>query len=423
MNIKHLLVTVAYLLVIFTVFGAIAFGLNFHTAPLIEENNKGAEFAPLLAVLPGAKDFERIYDAADAGASTLVGIPTSVLAIYKETSGLGFVFRVSATTQYTGASPMEASVGIDAEGRICGIQIDTYTESIDFRDKDPNYLGAFLGKDSALPDIGTVSGATYSSTAFKESISAGFSALIANNLVAEGVKSDAQILTEMIPTLAPGFSKTVEMTVSGKMEKALRAENGAGFAYVLKDGDASYLAIVNAMGAAKLYNVAGEDVTAENAALVGEALAHATANQEDFSTALKTKLEREYPNATDITPCVLTTYNTVVAAYSFTVDGATCYAFYSRSVGFHQMDVYLFLDASGAIMKMDAKQFIFDEEYFMAFGGMDPAGYKQGFVGITGDTWNGDAAIIATATMTSNAVKQSTTDVFDAFKTIQNGGA
>ena len=40
MNVKHLLSTVAILLVILAVFGGIMFGLNFHTAPLIEENNK-----------------------------------------------------------------------------------------------------------------------------------------------------------------------------------------------------------------------------------------------------------------------------------------------------------------------------------------------------------------------------------------------
>ena len=53
MNIKHLINTVAILLAFVVVFGAIMFGLNFITAPIIEENNKGAEFAPLLAVKIG----------------------------------------------------------------------------------------------------------------------------------------------------------------------------------------------------------------------------------------------------------------------------------------------------------------------------------------------------------------------------------
>ena len=101
--------------------------------------------------------------------------------------------------------------------------------------------------------------------------------------------------------------------------------------------------------------------------------------------------------------------------------GAEYYGFYSRSYGFHQMDVYIVLDENGAIAKIDAKQFIFDEDYFMNFGGMDATEYKNGFVGLTGETFNGDAAIIATATMTSNAMKEATSDAFAAFDSIKGG--
>jgi hypothetical protein len=86
------------------------------------------------------------------------------------------------------------------------------------------------------------------------------------------------------------------------------------------------------------------------------------------------------------------------------------------------MDVYFVLDANGAIAKMDARQFIFEEEYFNNFGGMNNADYKAGFEGLTTDTFNGDQAVIATATMTSNAMKQSTSDAFATFNAI-NGGA
>ena len=51
-----------------------------------------------------------------------------------------------------------------------------------------------------------------------------------------------------------------------------------------------------------------------------------------------------------------------------------------------------------------------------------PVSYKEGFVGITGDTWTGDAAIIATATKTSDAMKEATTDAFASFDSIQKGG-
>lgn len=86
------------------------------------------------------------------------------------------------------------------------------------------------------------------------------------------------------------------------------------------------------------------------------------------------------------------------------------------------MDVYFVLDANGAIAKMDAKQLIFEEEYFNSFGGVNEPDYKNGFVGQTSGTWTDDKAVIATATMTSNAMKQSTKDAFDTFKSIVNGG-
>ncbi len=421
MNIKHLLNTIVILLAIALVFGAAMFGLNFITGPIIEEHNKGAEFAPLLAVMPEAENFELVYDSANASASTLTGIPESVIAIYKETSDKGYVVRTKASTQYS-KDPMELTFGVNAEGKICGIQLDVYTDSIDFRSKDANYISSYLEKDSALADIGTVSGATYSSTAFKNAVSEGFSALITNQLIAEGVKSDAQILQEMIPTLAPGMLKTEEVAVSGNIEKALKAGNDAGFAYVIKNGDASFLALVNATGVCKVYDVAGADVTDAQASIADEAKAHASANQKSYTEDLNTKISRLFEDASELTALEIDTFNTVVSAVSFKSGGADYYGFYSRSIGFHQMDVYFVIDANGAIAKMDAKQFIFEEEYFMNFGGMDAGSYKSGFEGLTTDTWNGEAAVIATATMTSNAMKQSTDDAFATFNAI-NGGA
>ena len=412
MNIKHLINTIVILLAFCVVFGAVMFGLNFITGPIIEANNKGAEFAPLLAVMPDADNFEDVT-------STLAGVPESVIAIYKETSGRGFVVRAKASTQYS-KEPMEITFGITADGKICGIQLDVYTDSIDFRAKDANYINSYLEKDSALADIGTVSGATYSSSAFKNAVSEGFAALISNSLIVEGVKSDAQILQEMIPTLAPGMLKTEEVAASGNIEKALKAGNDAGFAFVVKNGDASFLALVNATGACKVYDVNGADVTDAQTAIADEARAAASA-QKSYTEDLSTKITRLYADASEITPVELTTFNTVVAAVSFKSEGATYYGFYSRSIGFHQMDVYFVIDANGAIAKMDAKQFIFDEEYFSNFGGMDVGAYKGGFAGLTSDTFTGEQAVIATATMTSDAMKQSTTDAFEAFNAIKGG--
>ena len=410
-----LLKTFVILVVIVAIFGAATYGLNFYTGPIIAKNNAGAANDKLNAVMPGGTGYEEIT-------ATLSDLPATVTEVYKETSGLGYVLVCTAESSYS-AAPMEITLGVAADGKISGVEITAYndTASFDFRTKDPNYLASYVGQDSALADVGLVAGSTFSSTAFKTSIAAAMEAMAANNLVSAGVKSDDQILTELIPTVAPGFTKLAEAEGTGNIQKVFTAENGTGFAYIVKSGDATVLAIVNAMGVCKVYDVEGADVTANCADAAAEAVAHASATPNKFTDDLTTKVGRMMDGAADITPIALDTFNTVVSAVSFTVDGATYYAFYSRSIGFHQMDVFFVIDENGAITKMDAKQFIFDEEYFMAFGGMDVTAYKDGFVGITGESFTGDEVIIATATMTSNAVKESTQDAFDAFNALKGG--
>lgn len=410
-----LLKTFVILLVIVALFGGAMYGLNLYTGPIIEKNNAGAANDKLNAVMPGGTGYEDIT-------ATLSDLPASVTEVHKETSGLGYVILCTAESSYSTA-PMEITLGVSADGKISGVEITAYndTESFDFRAKDPNYLTSYIGQDSALADVGLVAGSTFSSTAFKNAITEAMGILIANDMIAAGVKGDDQILTELIATVAPGFTKLTEEAGTGNIQKILTAENGTGFAYIVKSGDATVLAIVNAMGVCKVYNVEGADVTAENDGVVTEVTAHAATKPNKFTDDLTAKIGRMMEGAADITPVALDTFNTVVSAASFTLDGATYYGFYARSIGFHQMDVFFVIDENGAITKMDAKQFIFDEEYFMAFGGMDVGAYKDGFVGITGETFTGDETIIATATMTSNAMKEATQDAFDAFNALKGG--
>ena len=404
MKMNEIIKSVALILAIVVVFGAAMFALNLHTGPIIEANNKGAEFAPLLAVMPEGASFDGEALITD----TLTGLPESVIAVYKEATGLGFAVKCKASSQYS-KTPMEITIGITADGKICGLQLDGYTDSIDFRDKDASYMDSFIGKDSALADVNLVAGCTFSSTAFKNAVSEGLSALISNSLIAEGVKSPAQILTELIPTVHAGLAsgsalKCDPVEGSGNIQSGFKGTNGSGFAYIMTKGEESYLAVTNMLGGCKIYNVDGADVTADHADLATEALTHTNANGTSFTEAANKKFSTMMPDATDMKPV--------------TVD----YGFYSKSFGFQGMDVYVVIDANGAIAKIDAKTFIFEEEYFNDFGGMDVSAYKDGFKGLTSETFDGSQAIIATATMTSNAMKQSTSDAFAAFKAITTNG-
>ncbi len=413
-------------LIIIVVFAGSMFALNFLTGPIIEANNAGAEFAPLLAVMPEGATFDGealIYSSDNASTSNLVEVPASVKSIYKEKNGLGYAIRCTAESDYSTA-PMEITIGISADGKICGVEINSYndTEAFDFRKKDPNYLSSYIGKDSALADIGTVTGATYSSEAFKNSVSEAMGVLIANEMIEEGKKSDEQILTELIPTVAPGIVKTEEVSVSGNIVKALKAGNDAGFAYVIAEGETKYLAIVNAMGACKVYNVEGAEVTVDKTAIVNEAKTHASTNQKDYLQAFTTTIGQMMSGAENVTAVQAEIFNTIVATVKFNLNGVEYYGFYSRSIGFHQMDVYVIIDSNGAIAKVSAKQLIFEEQYFFGFAGV-PNGYFGGFNGLTEETWgDGEKAIIATATMTSNAMKQAVNDAFGFFNSIDKGG-
>ena len=48
---------------------------------------------------------------------------------------------------------------------------------------------------------------------------------------------------------------------------------------------------------------------------------------------------------------------------------------------------------------------------------------KAGFNGLTADTWTGEQAVITGATMTSDAVKTSTNDIFAAYEILKGGAA
>lgn len=380
--------------------------VNMITGPVIDAQRNAAANEALLEVLPEGKDFEELANLAE------LGLPEAITNVYKETSGTGYVFRVLSAGYKPG---MIVMVGIDSQGKITGSKC---LETQDTYGKEPQIDNTYNGQSLSDFTPNIISGATMTSNGYRDAVNIALQAFI----LATGGKLDPSIeLEAKIPELAPGFTNPTAVEASGNIKKALKASNDAGFAYIFSDGETAFLALVNASGGCMVYDIEGNDVTATNEAIVTEAKAHASANQKSFVDDLTAKINRLFADASDVTALDINTFNTVVAAVSFKSGGADYYGFYSRSVGFHQMDVYLVIDANGAIAKMDAKQFIFDEEYFFNFGGMDIGSYKGGFVGITPDTWTGDQAIIATATMTSNAVKQSTDDSFATFNAIKGG--
>ena len=409
------------LIAVFAVFALVLFGLNFVTAPLIEANGASQALAPLKSVMPDAKGFEEMTGLAD--------VPATVQGIYAETSGMGYAVKLSTTEGYT-HDPMEITMAVDAEGKISGVEVNTYPDSKDF---GADYPATYVGQDSAMADVSLVAGVTYSSSAFKNAVSDGLGVLIANGLISEGVKGDAQILEELMPQLCPGVATAegiaqveVDEAASGTyIAKAMKAVNGNLVACIVTDGDSTYLAAANNDGSCTVFDVEGKDVTADaNAALVDEVKAYAAANTVPATDKELKKLQKMAGETAVLEQTALEgVYNTVAGAYTVTDGENVSYAFAVRPYGYSNqpMEFYFIIDADGAIVSMDADEFILIAEYFTSYT-LDEKEYKAGFAGSTGDSFNADTALIAGATISSNAARVAAEDAFAAFAAVKNGG-
>ena len=415
------------LVLIFAVFALVLFGINIFAAPLIEANGSAQQFAPLYSVMPEAKGFELIYDANDSAASALVDVPETVQAIYSETSGLGYAIRLSTTQGYT-KEPIELTIAIDAEGKISGTELTAYPDTKDF---GADYPGSFIGQDSALGDVGLVAGVTYSSSAFKNAVSDGFAALIGNGLVGAGVKSDAQILTELSVQVFTGLANRDGVAqveepeiAEGQftfIQKIMKALNGSGFAFIAKDGESSYLLIANVSGTVRVYDIEGKDVTeTANAAMVEEASSYAAANTVSTADAEQKKLRTMVSEGAELTALSLgDAFNSVTGAYRIADGETTLYGFCARPYAYSNQPiaVYFVLDENGAIVSMASDEIILFGEYFTSYE-LDESQYKEGFAGLTADSFTGEQALISGATASTNAMTVATEDVFAAFQAI-----
>ncbi len=416
---KQCITTFVLIFALLIVFSAAAVGLNFVTGPIIEKNEASRASGALAKVFPGGKGFEEV------DLSTLTDLPDTLVSVHKETSGAGYVLNMSTTKGYTG-NAIKLSFGVDSEGKIVGISLDDYPESKDF---GAGYPDTFVGQDSTLAGVQLVAGCTYSSKAFRDAVADGMNLLVANGLMTAGVKTDEQLLLELVPTVhsglvnGSGIAQYDELDGDGTFAKILKSKNGSGFGYIVKDGEQTLLAVTNASGKAKVYNTEGADVTAQYASIADSAKAHtlgSPANTLDRDTLRLTAL---LEGATVTAAELPESFNSVTNLYTLQKDGATYYGMVARTYGYDNkvMGVYYVVDAEGAIVGMNVDTLIFDAEYYHSYT-LDPASYKAGFKGLTQDTFNGEIAAIAGATYTADSVKQATDDIFAVYSA-QKGGA
>ena len=197
-NIKSVIVLTSICLVVALLLAV----TNHFTKDKIAENNAQSAYEACYDVMPDAKGFEEV------DLSSFTGLPTSLTNAYKETSGLGYTYKLVVTGKNPGLTIM---VGIDSKGIITNTKVVSSKET-------PSYFGGviaeeyankFAGKDSTLAGIELISGATLSSKAYKSAVSDAFNA---NAIIAgmEVVKSKEMLIAEVLKDTLSVKELTIE---------------------------------------------------------------------------------------------------------------------------------------------------------------------------------------------------------------------
>lgn len=137
------------------------------TSPIISEAQEKAAEEARSEVLKEADSFERLE---------LDGIPERVTEVYKAQNGAGYVFMLT-TKGYGG--DMKLICGIKSDGSIeaCKTLSHSETSGLGSKTAEDPYKSQYIGKSfDTLDEVDAISGATISSTAYKNAVADAFTA-------------------------------------------------------------------------------------------------------------------------------------------------------------------------------------------------------------------------------------------------------
>ena len=389
----------------------ILFLVNLWTYPLIVESRMQGEVGPAMDVMPNAKGFEELQ---------LDNIPSTVNTVYKETSGQGYVVKVSTKAGFT-KEAIVFYVAIDGENKVQKINVTEYPET---RDVGDGYVDTFIGSDSTLSTVDLVAGVTYSSSAIKNGVADAFKALSDNGLIVAAKKEPKQLYEELMPVVfgtavnPAGMMAQEEFTssVSGVV-KAQKALNEGAVAYWYCEGDNNYAVVTNGK-IAKVYDLEGNEVSSLSSSVLSSLMEEAKTMVKDNSSSDIKRFKKYVPNSS-VTEIDVPLFNNVTTAFQCVNENGTYYGFGVRSYAFENtpLTMYISIDDNGAIYSFNCSSLYVEPEYFTH---SEPDNYTGGLVGVT-ESWSGDEALITGATLTSEAVRDAINDVFDSFKAIKGG--
>lgn len=220
-NIKSIIVLPLICLIV----AALLATVNYITAPVIERNAILAAQESLRVVLPGSGEFKEETLSENA--------PETVTGLFTEVNGKGYAITLETSSSYSKA-PMTFTVGIDAEGKITGVEITNYSETKDFG----KYPDEYIGKDSSLEGVDLFSGVTYSSKAFKEAVGDAFAALsevnsdIGGEIVEDKPYEPAEEILSKV--FADASFEKLEITGEYQAVTAVYKVDGKGYAVAIE---------------------------------------------------------------------------------------------------------------------------------------------------------------------------------------------
>ena len=390
---------------------AILYCVNLWTYPTIVQARMQGEVGPAMDVMPNAKGFIEL---------NLDNVPSTVETVYEETSGQGYVVKVSTKAGFT-KEAIVFYIAIDKDNKVQKINVTAYPET---REVGEGYVDTFIGSDSTLSTVELVAGVTYSSSAIKNGVADAFKALSDNGLIVAAKKEPKQLYEELMPVVfgtavnPAGMMSQEDFTSKvGGVVRAQKATNEGAVAYWYAEGEENYAVITNGR-IAKVYDLEGNEVSSLSSSVLSSLMDEAKTLVKDNSSSDGKRFKKYVPDS-KVTEIDVPLFNNVTTAFECVNENGTYYGFGVRPYAFDNeaLTMYISIDDKGAIYSFNCSALYVDPEYFTH---SEPENYTGGLVGVT-DSWNGEEALITGATLTSEAVRDAINDVFDSFKAIKGG--
>ncbi|MGN1177491.1 MAG: FMN-binding protein [Candidatus Ornithospirochaeta sp.] len=385
--------------------------VNLWTYPTIVQARMQGEVGPAMDVMPNAKGFIEL---------NLDNVPSTVETVYEETSGQGYVVKVSTKAGFT-KEAIVFYIAIDKDNKVQKINVTAYPET---REVGEGYVDTFIGSDSTLSTVELVAGVTYSSSAIKNGVADAFKALSDNGLIVAAKKEPKQLYEELMPVVfgtavnPAGMMSQEDFTSKvGGVVRAQKATNEGAVAYWYAEGEENYAVITNGR-IAKVYDLEGNEVSSLSSSVLSSLMDEAKTLVKDNSSSDGKRFKKYVPDS-KVTEIDVPLFNNVTTAFECVNENGTYYGFGVRPYAFDNeaLTMYISIDDKGAIYSFNCSALYVDPEYFTH---SEPENYTGGLVGVT-DSWSGEEALITGATLTSEAVRDAINDVFDSFKAIKGG--